>query len=173
MQNKHHFFFSFGGPNFGGGGVDLVGPNSQIFPKIRFEGSPYGMYMCHPASRVTLWVSHGKFASRTSFQGGLLFSSGGPFFSFRGASFFWHEKWKFTFRGALAPLKENCILSSKLVIWTYCQTFLHYYAAKVGLDPQICISFCQIWQYIYKGSKHIHMFWCTVNRTWQCFVWKN
>ena len=44
MQNKHqNFFFSFGGPNFGGGGgVDLVEPNSQIFPKIRFEGSPKG-----------------------------------------------------------------------------------------------------------------------------------
>ena len=40
MQNKHQFFFSFGCPNFGGGRVDLVGPNSQIFPKIRFEGSP-------------------------------------------------------------------------------------------------------------------------------------
>ena len=42
MQNKHQiFFFSFGRPNFGGGGgADLVGPNSQIFPKIRFEGSP-------------------------------------------------------------------------------------------------------------------------------------
>ena len=112
----------------------------------------------HPASRVTLWVSHGKFASRTSFQGGLFFFFRGAIFFLQGGLFFWHEKWKFTFRGALAPLKENCILSSKLVIWTYCQTFLHYYAAKVGLDPQICISFCQIWQYIYKGSKHIHIF---------------
>ena len=43
MQNKHQiFFFSFGGPNFGGGGGgNLVGPNSQICPKIRFEGFPY------------------------------------------------------------------------------------------------------------------------------------
>ena len=69
----------------------------------------------HPASRVTLWVSHGKFASRTSFQGGLFFFRGAIFF-LQGGLFFWHEKWKFTFRGALAPLKENCILSSKLVI---------------------------------------------------------
>ena len=31
-----------GVPTFGeGGGVDLVGTKSQIFPKIRFEGSPY------------------------------------------------------------------------------------------------------------------------------------
>ena len=70
----------------------------------------------HPASRVTLWVSHGKFASRTSFQGGLFFFFRGAIFFLQGGLFFWHEKWKFTFRGALAPLKENCILSSKLVI---------------------------------------------------------
>ena len=44
MQKKHQFFFSFGCPNFrgGGGGVDLVGTKSQIFPKISFEGSPNG-----------------------------------------------------------------------------------------------------------------------------------
>ena len=42
MQNKHQIFFLvLGVPTLGeGGGVDLVGPNSQIFPKIRFEGSP-------------------------------------------------------------------------------------------------------------------------------------
>ena len=41
MQNKHqNFFLVLGVPTLGGG-VDLVGPNSQIFPKIRFEGSPY------------------------------------------------------------------------------------------------------------------------------------
>ena len=43
--------------------------------------------------------------------------SGGHFLLFRGASFFLqgvlflrHAKWKISFRGALAPLKENCIL---------------------------------------------------------------
>ena len=42
MQNKHQFFFLvLGVPTLGeGGGGDLVGPNSQFFPKIRFEGSP-------------------------------------------------------------------------------------------------------------------------------------
>ena len=37
MQNNF-FFLVLGVPTFG---VDLVGPNSQIFPKIRFEGFPY------------------------------------------------------------------------------------------------------------------------------------
>ena len=37
---KSNFWKNLGfRPNWGGG-VDLVGPNSQIFPKIRFEGSP-------------------------------------------------------------------------------------------------------------------------------------
>ena len=41
MQKKS--FFYFGSPNFrGGGGVDLVGTKSQIFPIIQFEGSPLG-----------------------------------------------------------------------------------------------------------------------------------
>ena len=37
--NKHHFLG--GVPTFGGGRrVPLVGTKSQVFPKIRFEGSP-------------------------------------------------------------------------------------------------------------------------------------
>ena len=40
MQNKHQFFFVLGVPTLGEGGVNLVGPNSQNFPKNRFEGSP-------------------------------------------------------------------------------------------------------------------------------------
>ena len=48
MQNKHQFFFLvLGVPTFGergGKGVDLVGPNSQIFPKNRFEGFPYAAW---------------------------------------------------------------------------------------------------------------------------------
>ena len=42
----------------------------------------------HPASHVTLWVSRGKFASRTSFQGGIFYCSGGLLFFFRGAFFY-------------------------------------------------------------------------------------
>ena len=46
MQNKHQFFFClFWASQImarGVGGVDLVGTKSQIFRKIRFEGSPYG-----------------------------------------------------------------------------------------------------------------------------------
>ena len=31
-----------GGPTYGeGGGGPLVGPKAQLFPKMRFEGSPY------------------------------------------------------------------------------------------------------------------------------------
>ena len=60
MQNKHQFFFLvLGVPTLGeGGGVDLVGPNSQIFPKIRFEGFPklcqcFTLRMC--ATEVSLF----------------------------------------------------------------------------------------------------------------------
>ena len=43
MQKKHNFFLVLGVPTFGeGGGVDLVGTKSQIFPIIQFEGSPLG-----------------------------------------------------------------------------------------------------------------------------------
>ena len=42
MQKKHLFFLVLGVPTFGeGGGVDLVGTKSQVFPKSSFEGSPY------------------------------------------------------------------------------------------------------------------------------------
>ena len=34
------FFFLFGNPNIRGGGVKPVGPNSQLLPKICFEGFP-------------------------------------------------------------------------------------------------------------------------------------
>ena len=42
MQKKHQFFvLVLGVPDFvEGGGVDLVGTKSQIFPKKSFEGFP-------------------------------------------------------------------------------------------------------------------------------------
>ena len=70
----------------------------------------------HPASRVTLWVSHGKFASRTSFQGGLFFSSGGPFFSFRGASFFGMKSGNLHSGGHWPPWKR--IASYQVNLWS-------------------------------------------------------
>ena len=44
MQKKTSIIFFFWGvPTFGeGGGADLVGTKSQIFPIIQFEGSPLG-----------------------------------------------------------------------------------------------------------------------------------
>ena len=57
LQQKTFFFFSFGCPNFRGGGrgegVALVGTKSQIFPKIRFESSPY--FAHESISRLTWW----------------------------------------------------------------------------------------------------------------------
>ena len=59
---------------------------------LRAQGVPfikmvYQKHTEHPASHVTLWVSRAKFASRMTFQGGILYFSGRPLFLFRGASF--------------------------------------------------------------------------------------
>ena len=70
----------------------------------------------HPASRVTLWVSRGKFASRTSFQGGLFSSSGGPFFSFRGAFFFGMKNGNLHSGGHWPPWKR--IASYQVNLWS-------------------------------------------------------
>ena len=86
----------------------------------------------HPASRVTLWVSHGKFASRTSFQGGLLFSSGGPFFSFRGASFFGMKNGNLHSGGHWPPWKR--IASYQVNLWSELIVKLFFIIMQQRLD---------------------------------------
>ena len=87
---------------------------------------------CHPASRVTLWVSHGKFASRTSFQGGLFFSSGGPFFSFRGASFFGMKNGNLHSGGHWPPWKR--IASYQVNLWSELIVKLFFIIMQQRLD---------------------------------------
>ena len=59
MQNKHNFFFLYGNPNVRGGGVKPVGPNSQLLPKICFEGFPNLMYIYHKQHEI-LQKNHWK-----------------------------------------------------------------------------------------------------------------